>query len=507
MQKAEMTQSSVSTSEGASDQLSILVADANEDFAMNVAELVRLQRIEPVVVRSAVEALRALERREFDVAVVDHRLPDGTGTDFLVGARARNGDLVTIIVTAYASLDNTVAALNEGAFALVTKDSEPERLLDAIHRATQTAALRRENRRLREIQSAILAALPDQLLLVDERLNVRNLNRRHPLLCRPDDGRPLPRPLADVISPAVVEKLGFAALVGGAKAPGATSSATISVADPASANSRIFAVDSVQLAAAPERLTQIRIVELTERLALERRLSDSEALAKLGRLTSVIAHEMRNPITGIRALCQVLQRRFAEGDPDRESVREMLSLTDRMAATIGDLLNYARPRAVDVAPVALGELAADVVRESRRWPAAEARHLDLHLANLGSCAVRGDRDRLFSALSNLVENALHAVPEGGHVVLRAMADARNATCGFVVEDDGPGVDPAIAGKLFEPFVTKKAKGTGLGLSIVKRIVESHGGRISAGKSASLGGAAFTMELPCRADSSKGDSPS
>ncbi len=476
------------------DRLSVLVADDNDDFASNVAELVRMQRFEPFTVRTYSAALSALARSEFDVAVVDHRLPDGNGTDFLIRARQLRPDLVTVIVTAYASLDTTVAALNEGAFAFVAKDAESERLLDAIHRASQTAVLRRENRQLREIQAAILSALPDQLMLVDDTLRVRSVNRRDAVLCAPTVDGHLPRRLSELLNPIVSEKLDFARLVAHAGTASAAP-ATITVRDPATDTARIFAVDASLLTHEPEHLTLIRISELTDRLELERKLSDSESLAKLGRLTSVIAHEIRNPIAGIRALCQVLLRRFEPSDTDHENVREMMTLADRMTATLGDLLNYARPRSRETAPVAIDELAKEVVRESRRWPACEARHLDLEVAPGSAPTVVGDRDRLFSALSNLVENALHAVREGGRVLLRVGVEDDGKSCRITVEDDGPGVDVAIASRIFEPFITKKPRGTGLGLSIVKKIVDGHGGRIEVDRSPTLGGASFSVVLP------------
>jgi CheY-like chemotaxis protein len=191
----------------------LLIADDNRDFAANLSDLARLHGFETKVVHSLTQARALAEDGSFDVAVIDQRLPDGRGIELLSRWRFDQPDLVPIIVTAFASVDSTLAALNQGAFAFVTKDSEPEVLLDALLRAAENAILRRENRRLRGTQEAILAALPDQLLIVDRQLTVHSANRRDPQLCSHEPRIVLPCPLLGFLAPGVVDRLDWNRLI------------------------------------------------------------------------------------------------------------------------------------------------------------------------------------------------------------------------------------------------------------------------------------------------------
>ncbi|HET6163851.1 MAG TPA: response regulator, partial [Planctomycetota bacterium] len=165
------------------DLVRVLIVDAHRDFAENLSELGRLNGLAPVICGTCREARQRIVAEAFDVAIVDQRLPDGLGIELLADLRASCPDVVTIVVTASVSLDDTLAALHQGAFAFMAKDCDPDELLAAIARAAENAKLRRENRGLRDLREAILRALPDQLLLVDEATRIVSVNQRHPAFC------------------------------------------------------------------------------------------------------------------------------------------------------------------------------------------------------------------------------------------------------------------------------------------------------------------------------------
>ncbi|MFH0945331.1 MAG: hybrid sensor histidine kinase/response regulator [Planctomycetota bacterium] len=473
--------------------VTVLIVDDNRDFAENMAELARLQSLRPFIATGLKDALDRMRKEPVDVAIVDHRLPDGTGTDLLIQAKEVLPDLVTIFVTGFASSDTTAKALNVGAFAFVTKDSEPELFLDAMNRAAQNAMLRRENRRLRATQHAILAGIPDQLLLVDDRLTVVSANRRHADFCPSGtEDVPLPAPLSELLSERVRDRYDWEGLVRRARQEQMQLEPNLIVRDPVE-GSRIYTIRCIPVAEDPVRLALIRISDMTSQIDLDRRISESESLARVGRMVAIIAHEIRNPITGIRALAQLLQKEHPESSSARESIDEILSLADRMTATLMDLLQYSKPRELSEMPVKMGDLATDLVREGRRWPSCEGRTLKYQENTEEDLLVLGGRDRLFSAFSNLIDNALQASPEGGMVIVSLGGDT--GECRISVEDSGPGIDSADHLRVFEPFFSKRDGGTGLGLSIVKSAVEEHGGSISVGRSSLLGGGLFEVRLP------------
>jgi signal transduction histidine kinase len=481
----------------------LLIVDDHRDFAANLAELAQQQGFVPRVVHDLAAAREALRGGEYEVAVLDHRLPDGRGLDLIDEAHETNPELVPILIAAFASVETTVEALNHGAFAFVTKDADPEVLLDALVRAAESSDLRRENRRLRGVQAAILASLPDQLLLVDHDLMVQNTNQRHPLLSPRDAEPALPCPLVEFFSAAVRERLDWPGIVRSAN-EGVPAEGSFTIRSEA-AGSRFFSVRVTRLPSVDAPLTLIQLSDLTERVELVRKLTDAEGLATIGRLVAIIAHELRNPLTGIRALAQMLRKSQEDTDPAAESVDEILALTGRMSATLADLLSYSRPREWREERVGIRELCERLVREGRRWPACEGRSLDLQLelddpssfGTEGDAQVFGEKDRLFSALSNLVENALQATLEGGKVLVRARRD-RNAMVEIAIEDSGPGIPEDLRSRVLEPFFTTKKGGTGLGLSIVKATIDRHGGTIAVSKSERLGGSSFTIRLPCAA---------
>jgi PAS domain S-box-containing protein len=466
----------------------VLIVDDNRDFAENLAELARLNGLAPVISSTCADARGRIAKADFDVAIVDQRLPDGQGIELLEEMRRRCADVVTIVVTAFASLDHTLAALNQGAFAFMAKDDDPEDLLSVVARAAENARLRRENRDLRDLREAILRELPDLLLIVDESNRIVSVNRSHPLFCVCDPHDAIGRPLLEVVAPLLRNRVEFGAWL-------REGERTLEVQDE-SGKHWILGLRAAPLHAAEGPLVLLRVVDLTERISLERQLTDAQHLATLGRLVSSIAHEVRNPLAGIRALAQLLQRRLANAPEDRENATEILGLTDRMHATLSDLLEFARPGARRDETIDVAALVESVVAEARHGPLAADHELEYRGADGRSFQIVAARDRAFGAIANLVQNALQAAPANGRVRVTLAAAERG--CEVTVEDDGPGVADDVLPRLFQPFFTTKTRGTGLGLSIVKKTVETLGGSIAVDRSPELGGARFRLRLPCTA---------
>ena len=481
----------------ARDAIRVLIVDDNRDFADNLAELARLYRLEPHVAGDCRGALRLAAAQRFDVAVVDEKLPDGRGTELLARLRQIQPDLVALVVTAFVSLDNALAALHEGAFAFIGKDADAEDLVRTLARAAENAVLRRENRGLRGLQQAILDALPDLLLVVDAQGRLESANHSHPRFC-PDPERALGRRLDEVTAPEVRQRLALEPWLAEVAAGRASGERTV---DLTGGDASIHGLRAVPLPSDPRGRMLLRVSDLTERITLERRLTEAENLATLGRLVSSIAHEIRNPLAGIRALAQLLER-TNPAPRERENLGEILALTDRMHATLSDLLDYARPGARRAERLELVSLIGSFVLEARRWPSAEGRTLALAIDDPRPFEIEAARDRLLGLCSNLIDNALQAAPAGGRVSVSWRRIAGSGAGELSVEDDGPGLAPEALSHLFEPFFTTRTRGTGLGLSIVKKTVDALGGTIEAGRSETLGGARMTVRFqpPLASDS-------
>lgn len=254
------------------------------------------------------------------------------------------------------------------------------------------------------------------------------------------------------------------------------------------------------VAALPEGGHLEVLSDQTEVAHLRAQINRLDTLAALGEMAAGVAHEIRNPMNGVQGFAGLLEKALnAPADPCRADLRRYV---DRIRQGIGEvngiishLLLWARPEKAEARPVRLDALLREISGEAGAdagGPRGGRLRLEVPEEPL---VVRGDRLKLKMALGNLVRNALEAVPAGGRV--RVVAAGEEGSAVVKVEDDGPGLDPSVRGRLFQPFATTKGSGTGLGLAIARKLVDLHGGEIEAGSSSSLGGACFTVTLPRR----------
>ncbi len=229
--------------------------------------------------------------------------------------------------------------------------------------------------------------------------------------------------------------------------------------------------------------------DLSERTALEARLREQTALARLGEMAAVIAHEVKNPLTAVRGAIQVIGGRLPAGNRDAPIVKEILSRLDGLNNLIQDLLRFARPPEPRLGGVELKpllEMTADLLRNDPSFA-------DLQIDVTGAPSpIKADAELLKIVFQNLMINAAQAMHCQGRVGI-----AITPTKGqyrVTVEDQGPGIAAEVRDRLFQPFVTTKARGTGLGLSIAKRLVEAHGGTIGV-DCPRAGGTRVTVDLP------------
>jgi len=210
--------------------------------------------------------------------------------------------------------------------------------------------------------------------------------------------------------------------------------------------------------------------------AAEERLVASERLAAVGQVAAGIAHEVRNPLSGIKMSAQVLRRRLRELDPAaEENVTVMLSEVSRLEVIIDDLLTFARPTTLAPEPGDLNAVIADVLD----FMARQLEHAGIAVRRelaAGLPAVPLDAPRVRQVVLNLVLNAAEAMPNGGTLVARTRATEREVVAEF--DDTGHGIPPDAAGKVFEPFFTTKRGGSGLGLGVSRTLIEAHGGSLA-----------------------------
>ena len=237
-------------------------------------------------------------------------------------------------------------------------------------------------------------------------------------------------------------------------------------------------------------------MDLTALKRAEEHAQRLDRLAALGRFTSSVAHEIRNPITGISAGIQYLSGSL-EGDAEqRENMDFILREMKRLDRIVQDLFDVTHPRQLELRPMSVEEAVRFAVQCLDAQRAQRGVALEVDVA-AGAPPVPHDGEQLQQVLINLLKNALEASPQGA--TLRVSVTpwwSRGKLSGteIQVRDQGPGIAPEHLRTIFEPFFTTKPGGSGLGLYISHDIVKRHGGSLSVSSDPGRG-TTFTVELP------------
>jgi signal transduction histidine kinase len=202
-----------------------------------------------------------------------------------------------------------------------------------------------------------------------------------------------------------------------------------------------------------------------------------------------VAHEVRNPLAGIKGAVQVLMSRRPAGDEELGVMGDIIARIDALSELINDLMMYARPRALRLSVVELGPLIQEAISSVRRDPAGHS----LEIAVSGdSVSATADGELLRATLLNLLLNAAQAMSGRGRISIDIARQDGSAV--ITVRDNGPGISADIRDQVFEPFFTTKARGGGLGLPIARRTAELHGGSLTL-DCPEEGGTIVTLTLP------------
>lgn len=229
--------------------------------------------------------------------------------------------------------------------------------------------------------------------------------------------------------------------------------------------------------------------DLSSRVQLEGQLREQAALAKLGEMAAVIAHEVKNSLAGIRGAIQVFGNRMTQDGMNAQVLKEIVSRIDALDQMMKDLLLFARPPTPRRAPTDLVPLVTAIAGLLSVDPAMHDMEVDID----GTAPpVSADADMLRIVFQNLLINGAHAMHGKGRI--RVSVDTIDSACQIAFIDGGPGIPAEIREKIFTPFFTTKARGSGLGLPTAKRFIEAHHGQIAI-DCPSAGGTKVVVRLP------------
>jgi signal transduction histidine kinase len=227
-----------------------------------------------------------------------------------------------------------------------------------------------------------------------------------------------------------------------------------------------------------------------ERLKLEEQLSRTKHLSSLGEMVAGVSHEIRNPLGIISSSAELLKKKMPAGDPMIRIPDIIIEESSRLNNIITDFLNYARPRTPNRFKCRVQDVLAKNIHFLSSQIEQNGYRIETHFE--GKLPdILADADMLYQAFLNILINAMQAMPKGGAIFIRAKS---SNGLWIAFEDQGTGITPEVAEKIWDPFFTTKDKGTGLGLGIVRKIIEAHEGQIRIDNRPE-GGARVSIRLP------------
>ncbi len=241
----------------------------------------------------------------------------------------------------------------------------------------------------------------------------------------------------------------------------------------------------------------ILIVDQSEQEQIRLHTQQLEHRALLGEVTAVFAHEVRNPINNISTGLQLMAMSLPPEDPGQENITRMLQDCDRLADLIRSVLAFSKPAEYEMERLDLPQLLQRLLDRLR--PRITKLNVRYDLTITPGCPpALGNLRALEQVFSNLITNALQAMGEGGHLVVKVRPAwvEGHAFIEASVADNGPGIPKELQDKVFQPFFTTGQSGTGLGLAIAKRILTAHKGDIQL--ESFPGGTIFRVRLPAEA---------
>lgn len=460
------------------------------------------------------QAIEAIDEGHFDLALLDLRMDPMNGIQLMEALHARQPRLPVLIMTAHGTIETAVDAVQRGAFDYLTKPFVRDELRAKIRRALLARRWARDRERLLAVGETFASSgVMERILDAVAQAAVETTEADRSVVFQLVSGRLVPMasagspppswPALEAAASQAIDK-GAPMTVAGAEsrvivaAPlvvqrgpvGALVIETPARVEPTEDDLELLALFSSQAAIA------IRNTHELERLR-------SGALAALGRMATQVAHELKNPLAGLRLYARHLEQRLDEGGDVTcaDLARKITSTVDHLAAVVTEITAFGRQPELHRAPAPLAPLLDECIALARARCPAES--IAVTRAYDPACPeLEVDARELRKAFLNLMVNGLEALEGRGQLSVTTAWSHESGSVTVSIEDTGPGMSDETLARVFDLFFTTKPDGTGLGMAIARAVIDLHGGELTV-QSSPGAGTHVRVRLPARAVTPEG----
>ena len=455
---------------------------------------------------SAQAAVLAVDETRFDLALIDLRMEPTDGIALMEAVHTRQPRLPVLIMTAHGTIETAVDAVQRGAFDYLTKPFLRDELRAKISRALASRRWARDRERLLTVgQTLASSGIMARVLDAVAQGAVETTEADRCVVFQQEHGKLVPMASAGTPPPSwpALESAAVAAMTKGLPVtfPGSEAGSIVAAPlvvqkgptgalvietgrgiEPTEDDLEVLALFSSQAASA------VRTTHELERLR-------SGALAALGRMATEVAHELKNPLAGLRLYARHLEQRMEKsGDADGAGLAQKITSTvDHLAAVVQEITAFGRPPELHRVPTSLHALLDECVAFAQAK--CELPGIEIARAYDPTCPdAMLDARELRKAFLNLVINGLESLREGGRLSVTTAYAADTHTATIVIEDTGHGMSEETLSRIFDLFFTTKPHGTGLGMALARSVIDLHGGALAL-HSALGKGTRITIRLP------------
>jgi PAS domain S-box-containing protein len=488
----------------------ILLVDDEPNIRWTMAEFLKREHYEVLPASDFESALAVFRENEIDVAVVDIVLPRKSGIHLLEELHSRQAELPIIMMTGEPNISHLPDIVRAGAYDFLTKPVTKEVLLKAVARAFEKKRLQDEKSNLEKkiaqhaeqlevtvaertaellearnfLKTVLDSSTEYAILVTDLKGDILLFNRGAELMFQDEAERVLGQSawalICDEEPGALQNPLYLEGTTGEQQAvqeleiklrrrDDSRFIASIATTTVQTANGRWLG-----------RLAIIKDLTIERQQAEELRqmqeqLTRNEKIAALGRMAAQVAHEVRNPLAGLRLYALHLKGKVVDklSESEMSLVDKILKNVDHLADTTEQILNVARPLNLTLQPKRIEPIVSDCLQLVESQISASRVEVKLELATETTVSI--DEASIRSALVNILLNSIQAMPTGGILTISSREQAQDLL--LTIADTGRGMTIEQAEKVFEPFYTTKSTGLGLGMPFAKRIIEQHQGSI------------------------------